>query len=301
MFGIRVVSVVFAASISFAHGQWVTSGTGIGKRQGDQGLISMSTNAGPSVTPPTATAISATPAIGQTLVESFDATDPDGDELEYTLLSATPSIFQIDAATGSISLASIDGITLATERENPASLMVRVSDGDLFADIQVSIPFEPLPMMTNAVPQIIVPADWTPSPIAHNAANGDELISVLSAVDDDNDPLTWSISAMDLPVFSINEETGAISLSAPDNIEAQEARPASLSLTVQVTDGMDIAEHELTVPVAAVPAGPTEPPLEFGQCSGQQAEIHLGYGREHLQPAVFHSGAHVYRAAVQHA
>ena len=161
---------------------------------------------------------------GAVIVDVLAATDPDGDTLTWSLASANPPIFAINPDNGQLSLG--DGV-----RPETAQVTVQVSDGELVDDLTLTLNFE----APNGPPQIIVPADWTPTEIPNTAGPGDAVISILRATDPDEDPLTWSITSMEFDVFSINAETGIVTIA--DGSNAPETQPDSISLTVQVSDG----------------------------------------------------------------
>lgn len=185
---------------------------------------------------------------GTVVIDRLTALDPDGDTLTWSLSSASPSIFAINANNGVVSLVS--GFADGEQRPEGAQLTVQVSDGDLIDEMTLSLSFED----PNGPPRIVAPLDWAPSIIPNTASAGDSIISVLSATDPDNDPLTWSISAMDYNLFAINAETGVVTIAENGGATAQQ--PESVTLTVQVSDGE--LTDEMTLNIAL--ADPNRPP-----------------------------------------
>ena len=174
--------------------------------------------------------IAANAAPGDSVVSTLAATDPDGDTLTWSLSAANPPVFAINADNGRLTLSaplSDEG----AERPETAQVTVQVSDGELTDDMTLTLNFEEV----NGPPQIIVPADWTPAQIPNTASPGDTVISVLQATDPDDDELTWSISAMDFNVFSIDPATGIVTIAEGSN--APEEQPDSITMIVQVSDG----------------------------------------------------------------
>lgn len=188
---------------------------------------------------------------GSVVIDRLTALDPDGDELTWTLSSASPAIFVINADSGVVSLSGGfgDGTNAATRPED-AEVTVQVSDGQLTDEMTLTLSFEE----PNGPPRIVTPADWAPETIPNTASVGDSVVSVLGATDPDNDPLTWSITAMDYDVFAIDAQTGVVTIAESDN--APEQQPESVSLTVQVSDGE--LSDDLTLTIAL--ADPNRPP-----------------------------------------
>ena len=188
---------------------------------------------------------------GSVVIDRLTALDPDGDELTWTLSSASPAIFVINADSGVVSLSGGfgDGTNAATRPEG-AEVTVQVSDGQLTDEMTLTLSFEE----PNGPPRIVTPADWAPETIPNTASVGDSVVSVLGATDPDNDPLTWSITAMDYDVFAIDAQTGVVTIAESEN--APEQQPESVSLTVQVSDGE--LSDDLTLTIAL--ADPNRPP-----------------------------------------
>ncbi|MDB2641831.1 hypothetical protein N9Y79_04785 [Alphaproteobacteria bacterium] len=195
--------------------------------------------------------VSAGAGQGAVLIDVLSAVDPDGDVLTWSLSAANPPVFAIDANSGVLSLSTDFGATAggATRPEN-AQVTVQVSDGILNDNLTLNLSFQD----DNGPPRIIVPADWSPGIIPNTASAGDQVISVLGATDPENDPLTWSITAMDYDVFAIDAQTGVVTIAEGDN--APEQQPESVSLTVQVSDGS--LSDDLTLTIAL--ADPNRPP-----------------------------------------
>ena len=154
------------------------------------------------------------------------------------------------------------------------SFIIQLSDGELTDTKRITVPIltnknpedASVEVSMNRPPEIMLPADWVPSPVADGAELGTSVVSVLAARDPDGDELTWSIAAISSDLFSINTETGRLTLSQAgvDLLQSSE-RPASVTVTARVSDGELTDEEELTIkieakrvnnpPVITVPSG----------------------------------------------
>ena len=190
-------------------------------------------------------AISSTARPGDELISQLSATDPNDDELTWSIANMDFDVFQIDPQSAVVSL--FEGNNVPEESPDSITLTVQVSDGELTDELTLKLDVED----PNRPPQIIVPADWMPSIIAHDAEQGAELINVLAAQDPDGDELTWSIAASDLDILAIDPATGVMTLSRENGLAGLEERPENISLTVRVSDGDLTDEQALVIPLEA--------------------------------------------------
>ena len=193
----------------------------------------------------TPTEIPNTAGPGDAVISILRATDPDEDPLTWSITSMEFDVFSINAETGIVTIA--DGSNAPETQPDSISLTVQVSDGELTDNLTVRIDLQD----PNRPPQIVLPADWVPSIVAHDAAQGASLIDVLAATDPDDDALTWSISASDMDIFSIDAQSGVLTLAREDGLAGLEARPENISVTVQVSDGQLTDEQALVIPLEA--------------------------------------------------
>ena len=182
---------------------------------------------------------------GDSVISQLSASDPDDDALIWSISAMDFDVFAIDPQTGLVSLA--DGGDAPTERPDSITLTVQVSDGQLSDSLTVKLELDD----PNAPPQIIVPADWSPSIVAHDAQQGAELITVLAAQDPDGDELTWSIANSDMDILSIDPQTGVLTLARENGLTGLEQRPENITLTVSVSDGQLTDEQALVIPLEA--------------------------------------------------
>lgn len=182
---------------------------------------------------------------GDTIISILRATDPEGDELTWSITAMDFDLFRIDPTTGVVTLA--DTNEAPSEQPDSVSLTVQVSDGALSDNLTLQIALQD----PNRPPQIILPADWSPAIVAHDAQQGANLVSRLAATDPDGDTLTWSIGASDLDIFAINPQTGVLTLAREQGLAGLEQRPETIRITVQVSDGHLSDEQALSIPLEA--------------------------------------------------
>ncbi|QDT39253.1 Cadherin domain protein [Stratiformator vulcanicus] len=184
-------------------------------------------------------------AIG-TAVWTAEADDPEGLALQYSIVTqSAPNAFLIDAATGVVEVAAgLDFEVLPTH-----SLTISVSDGEFAVEQDVEIAI-------NDVNELPTFASVMPLTIEENLAAG-TVVTTLSAVDPDDDLLTYSLVADESSaLFAIDATSGALTLTASPNFEIASTH----SVTVEVTDGfgksqivlpITITDLDETVPLAA--------------------------------------------------
>ena len=182
---------------------------------------------------------------GDTVISILQATDPDDDELTWSIAAMDYNVFSIDPATGVVTIA--EGSDAPEEQPDSITMIVQVSDGELSDSLTVKLDLED----PNRAPRIVLPADWMPSIIPHDSAQGASLVSALAAIDPDGDALTWSISASDLDIFAIDPQSGVLTLARENGLAGLENRPETVQLTVQVSDGQLTDEQALIIPVEA--------------------------------------------------
>ena len=161
---------------------------------------------------------------GTAIGSAVSATDGDNDTLTYTLGGPDASSFSIDSSTGQLSTSA----ALDFETKNSYSVTLSVSDSNGGSDsIAVTI------NVTNAndAPSFTEGTSTTRS-VAENTASGTNIGSAVSATDEDNDTLTYTLGGPDASSFSIDSSTGQLSTSAALDYETKH----SYSVTVSVSD-----------------------------------------------------------------
>lgn len=202
---------------------------------------------------PVATGASATVAedIADTaVIATVSATDMDaplGDTMTFTLATNPDGLFEIDAATGAISLAS--GKALDREVATSHALTVTATDAKgASATAAVTI------TVTDVNDTAPVFTSGTTASVAENVAPG-ALVYTAAATDADSvgGPITYGLAGTDAAAFSIDATTGAVILLASPDHEAQ----ASYSFSVVASQGSGPAStRDVILTVADVNEAP---------------------------------------------
>ncbi len=197
-------------------------------------------------------------------VTTLTATNPNGAAaLTYSIAGGIDAArFAINAATGALSFVS------ARNYESPGDLgsnnvydvLVAVSDGT-YADIQAIAV-----TVVNVNEGQTFNAPVTSYVWSSNAAgvtitlpeNSSGLIATLTAIDGDNNPLSYSLGGADAALFAINSATGAVSIVAPPNYEAplDDGANNDFSITVIASDGTISTSRQVTINVNNVNEAP---------------------------------------------
>ena len=164
------------------------------------------------------------------------ATDEDDDTLTYTIALLVPGAFGIESTMGQLKTsAALDyetkGLYWATvyvsdHRGGTASITVRIGVTD-----------------ANDVP-VFEDGDMTVRAIIESAASGTNVGHAVSATDEDDDMLEYSLSGTDAGSFSINRSTGRLSTNTELDYDTQ----SSYSVTVSVSDNKG-GTDEITVTI----------------------------------------------------
>ena len=107
----------------------------------------------------------------------------------------------------------------------------------------------------NVPPQISGPASPT------FAENGSGTVATYSATDGDDDPITWSLSGVDVGDLSIHSTDGTLTFRSPPDFEgpADDDTNNDYDVTVQAYDGTITVDHPVTVTVTKVNEAPSFP------------------------------------------
>ena len=163
-------------------------------------------------------------AIGAVVGDPVVATDEDNDTLEYGLAGTDVDSFDIDMNTGQVSTKEI----FNHEEQSSYSVLVSVSDNNggtngIYLTITITDVNE-APMFTEG--------DSTVRAIIESATSGTDVGHAVSATDEDDDTLEYSISGTDASSFSFNTSTGQLMTNSTLDYDDQ----SSYSVTVSVTD-----------------------------------------------------------------
>jgi Ca2+-binding RTX toxin-like protein len=185
-----------------------------------------------------------------TAVATVAASDPDDDDLTYSIVAAVDSaLFQIDPVSGVLSFitppdfeapADLDG-------DNMYHVRVRASDGTLFTERGIVIQVSNVNDQAPAIASNGGGATATISRIENEA-----LVTHVLATDPEGNPVSYSIAGgADADLFQINATTGALSfLSAPEfDTPADADHNNSYVVDVRASDGSLSDTQSITVNV----------------------------------------------------
>ena len=215
---------------------------------------------------------------GVDIGSAVSATDADGDTLTYTLGGTDANAFSINSTNGQLRTST----ALDYETKSSYAVTITVSDGKgESGTISVTInvtdvnetPANNAPEFTEgtsttrAVAENTVvnetPANNAPvfteggrttRAVAENTASGQNIGSAISATDEDNDTLTYSLGGTDASSFSVVSTSGQLQSSAALDYETK----TSYAVTVSVSDGNGGSDSiSVTINVTDVNETPT--------------------------------------------
>ena len=166
-----------------------------------------------------------TPA-GRNIGAPVTATDEDEDVLTYTLSGVDAASFGIVSTTGQLQTRA----PLDYEQKNTYSVAVIVSDGTLTDTIGVTI--NVTDVAENSAP-VFVEGSATERSIPENTPAGRNIGAPVTATDEDEDVLTYTLSGVDAASFGIVSTTGQLRTRAPLDYEQKN----TYSVAVIVFDG----------------------------------------------------------------
>ena len=205
-------------------------------------------NEPPTFDAPTATRTIAenTPA-GQDIGAPVAATDPETDDLTYSLGGTDLASFDIVESTGQLQTKT------ALNFESKASYSVTVSvrdskdangNSDTAPDNTITVTIN----VTDANDAPVFPEGPITRTVAENKAAGQNVGLPVEATDEDDDTLTYTLGGTDAASFDLVETTGQLQTKAALNHESKD----SYSATVSVHDSKDADGNADTAPDATV-------------------------------------------------
>jgi hypothetical protein len=178
-------------------------------------------------------------SVNATIVGTIQASDADGDTLIYSILSGnTDQAFGLDSTTGQLTVANSSALDYET---TPAfSLLIKASDGALSDSATVTINLTDVDedsTTTNQAPTITA-ATYI---LAENSING-TVLGTLEASDPDGDTLTYTIiSGNDAEGFSLDSESGELTVSTSSALDFETTPTYSLGIEVSDDALSDLA------------------------------------------------------------
>ncbi len=172
---------------------------------------------------------------------AVSATDADEDDLTYTLGGTDGASFSINSTNGQLRTKS----ALDFEAKPSYSVTITVSDGKLTDTIAVTINVTDVD--ENRAPTF-ADGDSTTREVAENIGSGVDIGSAVSATDEDNDDLTYTIGGSDAAAFDIVSTSGQLRTKSALDFEAK----PSYSVTITVSDGKLTDTISVTINVTDV-------------------------------------------------
>ncbi len=188
-----------------------------------------------------------TPA-GVNIGSPITATDADGDTLTYSIDGTDASSFGIVSTTGQLKTSA----PLDYEKQNAYAVTVTVSDGDLTDTISVAIKVTDVDESSSPT----FAGSRTTRFVKENTPAGENVGSPVSATDEDDDTLTYTLSGTDAAAFSIVSTTGQLKTKAPLDFETKNA----YTVIVTVSDGG--RTDAITVAITIIDVDETPPTVE---------------------------------------
>ncbi len=191
------------------------------------------------------------------------ATDPNNDELAYTLAGPDSRLFHVDSLSGQISI----GAGTALDHESPAhsggdnvyELTVQVTDGkdaegipDNLIDDEIGV--------TVTVTDVNEPPEFTSSAveleIEENSSFNTNVGNPIIATDPESAALTYSLTGADADSFDVDASTGQIRILAPLDYEDQNAFALIMIATDEgdLMTGIAVTIHVINVNEAPIGA-----------------------------------------------
>ncbi len=189
-----------------------------------------------------------TPA-GKDIGTPVSATDADADTLTYTLGGTDAASFGIISTNGQLQTRA----PLDYEQKNTYAVIVTVSDGSARDTISVTI--DVTDVKENNAP-VFTEGSNTERSIAENTPAGRNIEDPVTATDEDEDVLTYSLSGVDAASFSIVSTTGQLQTRAPLDYEQKDV----YSVTVNVSDGNG-GTDTITVAINVTDVNENNPPV----------------------------------------
>ena len=179
-----------------------------------------------------------------TWIEAVVASDPDGDDLTFSITGGTgENTFKIDNL-GNLSVK--DNTALDYETNTSLTITIQVSDGLLSSNATITININDINDNPSNTPPEINDQTFT---VEENVSNGTGIGSVIAS-DADGDDLTFSITGgSGSNTFNVDNDGN---LAVSDNSELDYETNTSLTITVQVSDGNASDNATMTINITDV-------------------------------------------------
>ena len=181
------------------------------------------------------------PENSTTTVATYSITDPDGDDVTWSVAGTDAARFSINE-DGELTFRSSPNYEAPNDanKDNVYEVAVRASDSDLMSTLNVEV------TVTNANESGAI----TGHASIDHPENSTTTIATYSITDPDGDDVTWSIAGTDAARFSINEGGELTFRSSPDYEAPNDANTDNVyEVTIRASDGdlMSTLNVEVTV------------------------------------------------------
>ena len=185
---------------------------------------------------------------GQNIGNPVSATDEDaGTTLTYTLGGTDAAAFNVDSTSGQLRTRA----ALDYEAKSSYAVTVVASDGSLTDTIDVLISVTDV----NDAP-VFTEGTNTIRAVAERSRSRENIGSAVSATDQDNDPLTYTLEGIDAPAFRIVDTSGQLQTRVRLDYETK----STYFVTVTVSDGNLTDAIDVTINVTDI----NDPPMFTG-------------------------------------
>lgn len=187
---------------------------------------------------------------GISIGSAISASDPEDDNMTYTLGGTDALSFSISSTTGQLTTSA----PLDYETKSSYSVTVTASDGTNTTSIDVTINVTDLNEVVTQNPPVFSEGRSTTRSISENTISGTNIGSAVTATDADaGTTLSYSLSGTDAGTFSIDSSSGQLQTSGPLDYETKD----TYSVTVNVTDGNLTDTISVTINVTDANDAPT--------------------------------------------
>ena len=178
---------------------------------------------------------------GTTIVATYSATDPDGDDVTWSVAGTDAARFSI-STLGELTFRSSPDYEAPNDAnaDNVYEVTVRASDGNLVSTLDVEV------TVTDVNESGIVTG---PAAVDY-AENATATVATYSATDPDDDGVTWSVEGTDAARFSISTLGELTFRSAPDYENPDDGNADNVyEVTVRASDGNLVSTLDVEVTV----------------------------------------------------
>ena len=181
---------------------------------------------------------------GTTIVAAYSSTDPDGDDVTWSVAGTDALRFAI-SEDGELAFKSPPNYEDPNDAnaDNVYEVTVRASDGDLVSTLDVEI------TVTDVNESGVIAG---PTSIEY-AENGTTIVAAYSATDPDDDGMTWSVVGTDAARFAISTLGELTFRSSPDYEAPNDANMDNVyEVTVRASDGNLVSTLDIEITVTDV-------------------------------------------------